>query len=337
VIGVSLVNDEILKVVNVDAGYVVKYKSKRIKFIHAVNNVSLELRLNRVLGIAGESGCGKTTLAKIIYGITEPPLEIKQGAILLKISNGYIDLLKVDRAYLSKEIWWKVISYIPQNSMNVLNPMKRIRDSFVETLKFHGLEVDKKEVIKYIRDTFNAFGIPIDAVNAYPHQLSGGMRQRVVIALALMLNPKIVIADEPTTAVDVVTQLGILTSLKEWQKDRKSSMIIVSHDMGVHAYMDEEVAIMYAGNIVEKGDAEDIFRDPLHPYTKILISSLIKRGEKSVKKGITGSPPDLSNPPPGCRFHPRCPFAMDICRRGRPPTIKMDKDRTVSCWLYIKR
>jgi len=192
-------------------------------------------------------------------------------------------------------------------------------------------------VIKYIRDTFNAFGIPIDAVNAYPHQLSGGMRQRIIIALALMLNPKIVIADEPTTAVDVVTQLGILTSLKEWQKDRKSSMIIVSHDMGVHAYMDEEVAIMYAGNIVEKGDAEDIFRDPLHPYTKILISSLIKRGEKSVKKGITGSPPDLSNPPPGCRFHPRCPFAMDICRREKPLIAKIDRDRIVSCWLYVKR
>jgi peptide/nickel transport system ATP-binding protein len=332
-----LEKDAILKVVNVDGGYVIRYGGRPVKFIHAVDNVSLELYPNRIVGIAGESGCGKSTLAKIIYGAIEPPLEVKQGSVLLKVSEEYEDLLKADRAYVAKEIWWKVISYIPQNSMNVLNPMKKIRDSFIETFKFHGMAVDKKEVTKYISEVFSTFGVPVDAINAYPHQLSGGMRQRIVISLSLLFDPKIVLADEPTTAVDVVTQLGILTSLKEWQREKKSSMIIVSHDMGVHAYMDDEVVIMYAGNIVERGEAEDVFNDPLHPYTKILISSLIKKGEKTIKKGIAGSPPDLSNPPPGCRFHPRCSFAMDICRREKPPFIEVEKSRFVACWLYAKR
>jgi peptide/nickel transport system ATP-binding protein len=328
--------EAILKIVNVDGGYVIRYRGRPAKFIHAVNNVSLELYPNRIIGIAGESGCGKSTLAKIVYGAIEPPLEVRQGSVLLKMSEGYKDLLKIDRAYISRDIWWKVLSYIPQNSMNVLNPMKRIRDTFIETFKFHGIDIDKKEITRYIKETFNVFGVPIDAINAYPHQLSGGMKQRIVISLSLLFDPKIVLSDEPTTAVDVVTQLGILTSLKEWQREKKSSMIIISHDMGVHAYMDDEVAIMYAGNIVEKGSAEDIFKDSLHPYTKILISSLIKKGEKTIKRGISGSPPDLSNPPPGCRFHPRCPYAMDICRREEPPIIEIGIGKLVRCWLYSK-
>ena len=329
-------NEAILKVIDLDAGYAIKHKNKLVKFVHAVDNVSLEIRPNRITGIAGESGCGKSTLAKVIYGAIEPPLEVKRGSVLLKISDEYKDLLKMSRAYISRNIWWKFISYIPQNSMNVLNPMKRIKSIFTEISKFHGLEVDEEDVVKYIKEMFKAFGIPAEAINAYPHQLSGGMRQRVVIALALMFNPSVVIADEPTTAVDVVTQLGILTALKEWQKEKKTTMIIISHDMGVHAYMDDDIAVMYAGNIVEKGSVEDVFEEPLHPYTKLLISSLIRKGEKEFKWGISGSPPDLSNPPPGCRFHPRCPYAMERCRREKPPITTIDKDRIVSCWLYEK-
>ena len=162
------------------------------------------------------------------------------------------------------------------------------------------------------------------------------MKQRIVIALALLFDPKVILADEPTTAVDVVTQLGILTSLKEWLRERRSSMIIISHDMSVHAYMDDDIAIMYAGSIVERGEVEDVFNEPLHPYTKLLISSLIKKGDKSTKIGIAGSPPDLSKPPPGCRFHPRCPQAMDICRKEEPPKSRIGKDRLVACWLYAK-
>jgi peptide/nickel transport system ATP-binding protein len=163
------------------------------------------------------------------------------------------------------------------------------------------------------------------------------MRQRIVIALALMLNPKIVIADEPTTAVDVVLQRGILQLLVESQKRLNNTLIVITHDMGVHAMITHRVAVMYAGNIVEVGETTTMFENPLHPYTQGLINSLPRIGDKSTRVGLSGSPPDLRNPPPGCRFHPRCPYAMDICRREKPPTIKIDRDRIVSCWLYMKR
>ncbi len=329
---INSVGSSILVAENIDGGYIVP---DRRLFIHAVDNVSFTLEGNEVLGIAGESGCGKSTLAKIVYGVIEPPLIVRRGRVLIDVGNrNLIDILSSDRETIRREIMWKTLSYIPQNSMNVLNPMKRIRDHFIETLKFHGIEVSKKDVVNYTREVFNSVGLPIDATNAYPHQLSGGMRQRVVIALALMLKPRVVLADEPTTAVDVVTQLGILSFLKEWQKETKCSMIVISHDMGVHAYMDNRIAIMYAGNIVEYGDAEKVFTDPLHPYTKLLIESLIKKGEKSIKKGILGSPPNLANPPPGCRFHPRCPYAMDICRKEEPLETRIGNNYRVKCWLY---
>jgi len=330
-----MTKEYILKADNLDGGYSLKSDKGEI-FVHAVRNVSLELRPNEILGIAGESGCGKSTLARILYGFIEPPLRLRKGSVNVLTSNGFIDIVKVDRNTLAKEIWWKLISYVPQNSMNVLNPMKRVRDIFIETFKFHGIKIDKSEVVKYVKDTFDFVGLPMEVLNAYPHQLSGGMRQRVVIALAMLLNPKIIIADEPTTAVDVVTQLGILNFLKEYQREHKASMIIISHDMGVHAYMDDRTAIMYAGSIVEYGKTEEIFSEPLHPYTKLLMKALITRGDKSIRKGIPGSPPNLANLPQGCPFYPRCPYAMDICRKEEPP-IRQISSRIVRCWLYEKR
>jgi peptide/nickel transport system ATP-binding protein len=163
------------------------------------------------------------------------------------------------------------------------------------------------------------------------------MRQRIVIALALMLNPRIVIADEPTTAVDVVLQRGILQLLVESQKRLNNTLIVITHDMGVHAMITHRVAVMYAGNIVEVGETTTMFENPLHPYTQGLINSLPRIGDKSTRVGLAGSPPDLRNPPPGCRFHPRCPYAMDICRKEKPSINIVDKDRIVSCWLYKKR
>ncbi|MEM0152807.1 MAG: ABC transporter ATP-binding protein [Ignisphaera sp.] len=329
---IHVTGSPILVAEDVDGGYTVP---NRGIFIHAVDGVSLTLGSNEVLGIAGESGCGKSTLAKIIYGAVEPPLIVRRGKVLIDAGDrGFIDMLTGDREVVRKEIMWKTLSYIPQNSMNVLNPMKRVRDHFIETFKFHGIEISKKDVVSYIREVFNSVGLPIDAINAYPHQLSGGMRQRIVIALALMLKPRVVLADEPTTAVDVVTQLGILSFLKEWQRETRCSIVVISHDMGVHAYMDDRIAIMYAGNIVEYGDAEKVFTEPLHPYTRLLIESLIKKGERTIKKGILGSPPNLANPPPGCRFHPRCPYAMDVCRREQPPETRIGDNYRVRCWLY---
>jgi peptide/nickel transport system ATP-binding protein len=326
----------VLSAINISADYILD--SKRGLYLNAIDNVSIDFRSDEVIGIAGESGSGKSTLVKILYGAAFPPLIIRKGKVyLFTKDNSKIDITSITREELRKNIWWKHISYIPQNAMNVLNPVKKVKDQFIEVFKYHDERIDAKETITKIKELFMRLGLPIEALNAYPHQLSGGMRQRVVIALSLLFNPRIVIADEPTTAVDVVTQLGILNLLKDWQRNSKTTLIMVSHDMSVHAYMDDRIVVMYAGNVVEVGSKNDIFENPMHPYTKLLIASLIKKGEKKLKTGIAGEPPNLLNPPPGCRFHPRCPFAMDICRREAPPIVELSDGKVVRCWLYARK
>ncbi|MEM1644695.1 MAG: ABC transporter ATP-binding protein [Ignisphaera sp.] len=327
---------KILEVLNLKGGYEVNLGGRRV-YVGAVDDVTFTVNSNEIIGIAGESGCGKSTLIKLIYGFNQPPLMVKSGKILLKLQdNNVVDLLSIDREYLRKKIWWKEIAYIPQNSMNVLDPTKRIKDQFKELFKYHDIDINPKEMIEFVADYLKGLGLPIDVLNSYPHQLSGGMKQRIVIALSLILKPRIVLADEPTTAVDVVTQLAILSLLKKWQKDNKTSLIIVSHDMGVHAYMADRIFIMYAGQIVESDSKENIFKNPKHPYTSGLIKSIIKKGEKELKAGLPGQPPDLINPPHGCKFHPRCPFVMDICRHESPPILVVDNG-FVRCWLYARK
>jgi len=322
----------ILEAINIKAGYRIGEKI----FIDAVSNVSLNVKANEVLGIAGESGCGKSTLIKVLYGYISPPLQVVRGSIYLHVDNNIIDILNMSEEDRRNKIWWKYISYIPQNSMNVLNPTMRIWEHFAEVItKFE--RISKQEIkAKAIRYAEN-MGLPPDVINAYPHQLSGGMRQRVITALALVGSPLLVLADEPTTALDVVVQRRILQHLLEYQKRNKSSLVIVTHDMGIHAMTTNRIVIMYAGKISEIGKTEEVFKQPLHPYTQALINSLPRIGDRGVRRGLSGSPPDLKNPPPGCRFHPRCPFAMDICRREEPPVIEFERDRYVSCWLYVKR
>lgn len=334
---IDLSEKEILKSISLEGGYELIREGRAI-FIKAVDDVDIVVKENEIVGIAGESGCGKSTLIKILYGFIQRPLVVKNGKVIVKSSNNrIIDILNQDIQYIRRYVWWKTISYIPQNSMSVLDPTRRVKDQFIDIFKAHNEAINKKEAIEYITDYLKTLGLPTDVLNSYPHQLSGGMKQRVVIALSLILNPKIILADEPTTAVDVVTQLAILSFLKKWQRDKGSSLVIVSHDMGVHAYMDDRIYIMYAGSIVEGATKESIFDEPLHPYTQGLIKSLIKKGEKTLKIGLPGEPPNLLNPPPGCRFHPRCPYAMDICRRDRPSISYINSERIVRCWLYARK
>jgi len=324
--------EEALKVQNVKA----VYKLSNDVSVDAVSNVSLTAYRNEVLGIAGESGCGKSTLIKVIYGFIRPPLTVLSGSVKIHHNGNEIDVLRLTEEDRKRSIWWRIVSYIPQNAMNVLNPTMRIWEHFAEVIAL-SKKLNKDEAKKEAMKIAESMGLPPDVVNAYPHQLSGGMRQRVVTSLALLLSPPIVLADEPTTALDVVIQRRIIQLLLEYQRRNKATLIMVTHDMGLHAMTANRIAIMYAGKVVEVGDSYSIFSKPLHPYTQGLITSLPRIGDKSLRKGIPGSPPDLKNPPRGCRFHPRCPFAMDICREKEPPMIDFGNGRTVACWLYVKR
>jgi len=318
----------VLKCLNVKGGYELSEA-----YIDAVSNVSLELRTNEIFGIAGESGCGKSTFIKTIYGYIEPPLILKGGTIELYGRNGKtFNISSLSLGYLRKNVWWKYISYIPQNAMNVLNPTMRIRDHFAEIYKEH-MGLKKRDSYTRAQEYIESFGLPNEVLSAFPHQLSGGMRQRVVIALSLLFEPDIVLADEPTSALDVINQRVSLVFLRKAQRKLKNTIVVVSHDMGVQSVLTDRMGIMYAGKIVEIGETQTIFENPLHPYTKMLIKSLPRLGDKTRRVGAKGQPPDLRNPPPGCRFHPRCPYSKPICRKEEPTLLEVEQGHYVSCWL----
>ncbi|MEM0111443.1 MAG: ABC transporter ATP-binding protein, partial [Candidatus Parvarchaeota archaeon] len=282
---------------------------------------------------AGESGCGKSTLLKIIYGYLRPPLIVKQGSVILPLKDERVSILSLSEEERRRKVWWKVISWIPQNSMNVLNPTMRIKDNFVEIMRAH-MNIAKKEAMEMAIDYLHKTGLPKDVINAFPHQLSGGMRQRLVIALALITKPQIILADEPSTALDVVMQRGVLQLLANSQRTLRNTIVMVTHDLAIHAMLCDRVAIMYAGKIVEIATSKELFEDPLHPYTQMLLASLPRLGDKELRQGIRGSPPDLSAPPKGCRFHPRCTYMKEICKSEPPLLVEADKEHFVSCYLY---
>lgn len=302
--------------------------------VYAVDGVTLTVRDDEIVGIAGESGCGKSTLLKLIYDFVSFPLEITSGEVRIRTEKDGQERVW-SSGQISKE-WWKVISYVPQGAMHVMNPVVKVRKQFFDTIGKGLKKSQRKELEKDLEAYLAQLDLSPEVLDAYPHQLSGGMRQRVLIALASFTSPNIILADEPTTALDVVVQRGILMMLKRVQRKEKNSIILVSHDMGVHYQITHKMALMYAGQIVESGPTQEIFEFPRHPYTQMLIAALPRVGDDSQKEGIPGTPPNLRNPPKGCRFAARCPFVMDICRVEDPPRTEVGPDHFASCHLLTE-
>ncbi|MFC7619435.1 ABC transporter ATP-binding protein [Microlunatus sp. GCM10028923] len=299
--------------------------------VRAVDGVSFDLYPNEIYGLAGESSCGKTTLIKVISGNIKNPLRVVGGQVRFTAEGIDRDMVSMTSDELRKTMRWKQISYVMQGSMSVLNPVRRILRTFADIVATHRGIRDRAEFRKEMSDHVARLGLPSEVLHSFPHQLSGGMRQRVAIALATIFHPKLIIADEPTTALDVVVQRGVLQMLKQVQAESRNTVLLVTHDMAVHANVADRVMIMYAGRIMEEGVTETIFQAPRHPYTKHLIASLPKIGERTARASLPGSPPNLSDPPAGCRFHPRCPAAMDVCRTVVPETLQLADRHRVAC------
>jgi len=297
--------------------------------VRAVDGITFDVRRNEIYGLAGESSSGKTTLIKTIAGLIKPPLEMVGGTVEFAFLPGDGGLARAAPADVAR-IRWKHLSYIMQGSMNVLNPLRRIGSTFRDFAARH-MGGPGSAFEAAVRTHLERVRLDPSVLSAYPHELSGGMRQRVTIALATICRPDFIIADEPTTALDVLVQKDVLGMLRSIQQEMRSSVLFVTHDMGVHAHLTDRLGIMYAGRLVEEGPTAEIFARPLHPYTTHLIGSLPRIGDDTPRKGLEGTPPNLADPPPGCRFHPRCPLAMDVCRVRVPAMVEERPGHRVAC------
>ncbi|MGI2328119.1 ABC transporter ATP-binding protein [Planococcus sp. YIM B11945] len=293
--------------------------------VWAVDDVTFDLEAGENLGLVGESGCGKTTIIKSIMRLL-PKGAYSTGEINFKDDN----LLELSNEEIRK-IRWNEISIISQSAMNALDPVYRVGDQIVEAIRNHD-NVSKKEAWARAEELFRLVGVETSRLKDYPHQYSGGMRQRAIIAMALALSPDVIVADEPTTALDVVVQAQILKRMRDIQVKSGSSMIMVTHDISVVAETCQKVVVMYAGKVVESGAVADIFTEPYHPYTMGLKNAFPNiKGDKFELISIPGYPPDLLNPPSGCRFASRCPFATEICTEENPPNVMVGASHTVAC------
>lgn len=298
--------------------------------VRAVDGVSFTVRRGEIYGLAGESSSGKTTLIKAIAGAVKPPLEVVSGSVDFAFLPGYGGLHRAPPAEVAR-IRWRHLSYVMQGSMSVLNPVRRIRASFYDFAYPHvgGSRAQfEQQVIAHLARV----RLDSSVLAAYPHELSGGMRQRATLALATICRPDFIIADEPTTALDVVVQKEVLGMITDLQREIGASVLFVTHDMSVHAHVADRLGIMYAGRLIEEAATAEIFRNPLHPYTRHLISSLPRIGDDRPRQGLEGAPPNLADPPAGCRFHPRCPLAMEVCSREVPAMIEAAPAHRVACF-----
>ena len=300
-------------------------------WVRAAENITFQVGSGEALGLAGESGCGKSTIALSLLKILPPGGTIRKGHILFD-GRDIVPLSESDM----RKIRWKGMAIVFQGAMNAMNPVYKVGEQIVEAIRVHESGVDRKTALERARSLLELVGVEPDRVDNYPHEFSGGMRQRALIAMALAANPKLLIADEPGTALDVIVQAQTLKLMRELKEKLGLSMIMISHDLSIIAETCEKVAIMYAGRIVEYGTAEAIFNEPLHPYTQGLVKAFPSiKGERTKLTSIPGQPPDLLSPPPACRFNVRCPYVMDVCRKDDPQLKKAGSgDHLVACHLY---
>jgi len=309
-------------------GLRVHYETPRGDVI-AVNGVSFKIYAGETLGLVGESGCGKTTTAMAVLRLVQPPGRIVEGKALLQGT----DLVALTEREL-REVRWSKLALIPQGAMNSLNPVMRIYKQIADGIETHEGKQPRTELRERIMELLNLVGLPGRVYDMYPHELSGGMKQRVCIAMAISLNPALVIADEPTSALDVVVQRVVAQTLMDIKERMHVSMILIGHDMGLQAQLVDRIAVMYAGNMVEVSPVKQVFAEPMHPYTQLLIASIPSIKERKPLKISEGVTHDLRNPPPGCIFQYRCPFVMDRCRKEAPPLRELKPEHYVACHLY---
>ncbi len=322
--------DNILTVENLKLYY---YTSKGV--VKAVDDISFSLKKGETLGLVGESGCGKTTTGFALLKMPTPPGKIAGGKIVL---DG-IDITPLRENEMRRNIRWEKVSMVFQGAMNTLTPVYTIGKQMMETLQEHR-EMEREEARKRIEKYLNLVGLSGDIVKRYPHELSGGMKQRIAIATALFLEPKVIICDEPTTALDVIVQAQIINLLKDLKEKLDLSFIFITHDLATEAEVSDRIAVMYAGKIVEIGTNQQIYGEqgPCHPYTRNLLAATPRLHAKVNELSfIPGAPPDLLEPPSGCRFHPRCTLAMDKCKEEEPPLIEIEDEHMVACWRCEKR
>jgi len=297
--------------------------------VKAVDGVSFSVAEGERLGLVGESGSGKSTTGLAILRLIKPPGRIEQGEIRL----GTTDVLRLSEPDM-RRTRLAALALVAQGAMNSLNPVMRVGDQIIDALQDHGVHASRNEFANRVAQLFERVGLQREDANRYPHELSGGMKQRVCIALAISLQPKVIIADEPTSALDVVVQRQVMDTLTDVQTELGAAVILIGHDMGLMAQFVDRLGVMYAGELVEISPMQAVYAEPLHPYTRMLIACLPSLEQKGVFAGIPGLPPSLLSPPPGCPFHPRCPHVMPRCRVDRPVLQQVQSDRWVACHLF---
>jgi peptide/nickel transport system ATP-binding protein len=297
--------------------------------VKAVDGVSLDIESGEALGLVGESGCGKTSMSLGITRLLPKNVIVYNGSIQLEGE----ELMTLSNDQYRNNINWKKISMVFQGAMNSLNPVIKVGTQVAEPLTVH-LNMKKEKAKAQVLEIFDKVGLPPETYDRYAHELSGGMKQRAVIAMALILNPPFIILDEPTSALDVSIQAQTMNLLKRLKKERHIAMIFITHDIALSSDISDKMAVMYGGRIVETGSAEQVILNPKHPYTEKLLASTPRLRSYSQPDFIPGAPPDLVNPPKGCNFHPRCHMVMDVCRERDPPTCYPEVGQRVECWLY---